>query len=188
MFDPYRIIGWAWITVLVIWVATALTSKRTVRRQSPGSRLMQVCLGLVAGLLMWGGQPQSFLSWQLVPKSNDAAEVGMLLTLAGIALALWARFVLGRNWSGTVTVKQDHELVRSGPYRIVRHPIYSGFLLGLLGTAIARGQIGAFLAVAVAALTFHLKSLTEEAFMTEQFGSQYITYQRSVKRLIPFVW
>jgi hypothetical protein len=88
MFDPYRVINWAWITVLVIWVATSLTSKRTVRRQSPASRLTQVGLGVLAGLLMWGGTQQSFLGWQLVPKSPDAAEIGMVSTLAGIAFAL----------------------------------------------------------------------------------------------------
>ncbi|MBV9269207.1 MAG: isoprenylcysteine carboxylmethyltransferase family protein [Acidobacteriaceae bacterium] len=108
--------------------------------------------------------------------------------MAGIIFDLWARFVLGRNWSGTVTVKQDHELVQSGPYGVVRHPIYSGFLLALAGTVIAQGDVGAFLGLVLATLALRLKSLTEEAFMTQQFGSQYTTYKRTVKALIPFVW
>ena len=101
---------------------------------------------------------------------------------------MWARFALGRNWSGTVTVKHDHELVRSGPYAIVRHPIYSGFLLGLLGTVIVRGSLGALLGLGVIVLVLRLKSLTEESFMLEQFGSQYTAYQRDVKALVPFLW
>jgi protein-S-isoprenylcysteine O-methyltransferase len=107
--------------------------------------------------------------------------------VAGLGFSLWARFALGRNWSGTVTIKRDHELVRSGPYAIVRHPIYSGILLALLATAIARGHLGAFVGLAVAALTLRLKALSEESFMVEQFGAQYSAYQREVKALIPFV-
>ena len=103
-------------------------------------------------------------------------------------IAIWARFVLGRNWSGTVTVKQDHELVRSGPYALVRHPIYSGLLLAFLGTAVARGDLAALLGVALAAATLHFKTATEESFMTEQFGAGYMEYKREVKSLIPFVW
>lgn len=187
MFEPYRIISWAWLTFAVIWLVAAFTSKRTVRRQSASSRLLQIGLGVIAGLLIWGPW-SAVLGREVVPPSLTSADIAVALTLAGIAFALWARFALGRNWSGTVTVKQDHELVQSGPYRIVRHPIYSGILLALLGTAIARGYIGAFIGVAVAALALRLKSLTEEGFMTEQFGSQYATYKRSVKALIPFMW
>jgi protein-S-isoprenylcysteine O-methyltransferase Ste14 len=115
-------------------------------------------------------------------------SVALALISAGLAFAVWARFVIGRNWSGTVTLKQDHELVRSGPYAIVRHPIYTGFLLALVGTAVARGTIGAFIGVAIAVLTLRLKSLTEESLMLHQFGPQYATYKRDVKALIPFVW
>jgi protein-S-isoprenylcysteine O-methyltransferase len=78
--------------------------------------------------------------------------------------------------------------VRSGPYSIVRHPIYSGFLLALVGTAIVRGNVATFVGVALAILALRLKSLTEESFMLEQFGSQYTAYKRDVKALIPFVW
>ncbi len=132
-----------------------------------------------------GGLP---LVWQVIPQSSVYTGIALVLTLAGLSLALWARFVLGKNWSGTVTLKQDHALVQSGPYRIVRHPIYSGFLLALLGTAGLRGTPGAFLGVAFIALSFRLKSLTEESFMTEQFGQQYTAYKGAVKALIPFLW
>jgi protein-S-isoprenylcysteine O-methyltransferase Ste14 len=159
------------------------------RRQSVGSRLVQLCLGPLAGLLIWGEGPWKIVrGWHVVSRSPASANIGLVLTLAGLTFALWARFALGRNWSGTVTLKQDHVLVRSGPYAIVGHPIYSGFLLALLGTAIAHGNIGAFIGVAIAALTLRLKSLTEESFMMEQYGSQYIAYTREVKSLIPFVW
>jgi protein-S-isoprenylcysteine O-methyltransferase Ste14 len=182
-------IGWAWAAVAIIWIATSLSSKRTIRTQSVGSRLAHLGLALLAGLLMGGSGPwKPVLGWHVVAKSSVSANIGLALTLAGLSFAVWARFVLGRNWSGTVTVKQDHELVRSGPYVIVRHPIYSGFLFALLGTAIARGVIGAFIGMLIAALALRLKSLTEESFMIEKFGSHYTTYKREVKSLIPFVW
>ncbi len=88
-----------------------------------------------------------------------------------------------------MTLKQDHELVRSGPYGVVRHPIYSGFLLALLGTIIAgHGNVGGFLGLALAAFALRLKSFTEESFMEDRFGTQYTVYKRDVKALIPFVW
>ncbi len=189
MFHSYEIISWAWVAVGIAWLGASLASKRTIRRQRAGSYFAHVCLMLLAGLFISGSVPWKFLlSWQVVSKSAASADIGLALTLTGLAFAVWARFVLGRNWSGTVTLKQGHELVRSGPYRIVRHPIYSGLLLALLGTAIARGDIGGFIGVAIAAFTLRLKSFTEESFMTEQFGPQYTAYKGDVKALIPLVW
>jgi protein-S-isoprenylcysteine O-methyltransferase Ste14 len=187
--DPYQIISWAWIAIFIIWMAAAVTSKRTVRRAPIGFRLAQAAMGVAAGSLFFGwGQERTPLGYFLIRRSMDSAYVGLTMTLAGLAFTLWARFVLGRNWSGTVTVKENHELVRSGPYRLVRHPIYTGFLFALLGTAIVRGDLSAFLGFALATLTLKLKSLTEESFMTDQFGEQYATYKQGVKALIPYVW
>jgi protein-S-isoprenylcysteine O-methyltransferase Ste14 len=186
--DPYKVIGWVWEAVLVIWVAASLTNKRTIRRQSIGSRLLQLGLGVLAGLFIWGGGPWKMFAGPMIPRSPAMGSIALALISAGLAFAVWARFVIGRNWSGTVTLKQDHELVRSGPYAIVRHPIYTGFLFALLGTAVARGTIGAFIGVAIAVLALRLKSLTEESLMLQQFDSQYAAYKREVKALIPFVW
>jgi protein-S-isoprenylcysteine O-methyltransferase Ste14 len=96
--------------------------------------------------------------------------------------------MLGSNWSGTVTVKQNHELIRSGPYAIVRHPIYSGFLLGLLGTALSVGEARGLIALALAFVGWFVKARVEEQFMVEQFNGDYVRYIRDVKRLIPFVF
>jgi protein-S-isoprenylcysteine O-methyltransferase len=113
---------------------------------------------------------------------------GVALTAAGIALAIYARITLGRNWSGRVTVKQDHELIRRGPYALARHPIYTGMILGLLGAAVDVARVGALLGVALAVLGLRMKWRIEEQFMETQFGAEYLDYKRHVKALIPFVW
>ena len=107
--------------------------------------------------------------------------------LIGCCFAVWARVVLGRNWSGSVTVKENHVLVTRGPYRWVRHPIYSGVLLLLLGTVIVAGTVVTGMYVVVVALALWLKMRTEESFMQETFGERYRDYRQHVKALIPYV-
>ncbi len=143
---------------------------------------------LVFFLLFSDETAVGFLAYRLLPSSLEWACIGAALVLAGLLFAVWARFFLGANWSSRVTVKQNHELVRSGPYRLVRHPIYSGFLFAILGTALAVGEVRSFLAIISAFIGFKLKSLTEEKFMTGQFGEAYAQYQREVKGLIPLIW
>jgi protein-S-isoprenylcysteine O-methyltransferase Ste14 len=99
--------------------------------------------------------------------------------------AAWARVTLGRNWSATITVKQDHDLITSGPYRFVRHPIYTGLLLGLAGIAVARGEWRGVLGVVLAFGAFWRKLRIEERWMREQFGGAYDEYSRRVAALIP---
>ena len=187
--SAYALIGWAWLVTLTIWIAASFSNKRTVRKQPARARAVQIFLGIVAGLLIWGRGPMEEVSGPVIIPSTPVWKVVAIgLTLLGVALALWSRFVLGRNWSATVTVKQQHELKRSGPYGIVRHPIYSGFLVALLGTAIARGTVAALVGVVVVLVVFRLKANMEEQFMLEQFGSEYGEYRARVKGLIPFVW
>ncbi len=123
-----------------------------------------------------------------MPNSPAVAWVGVALTLAGIALAIAARLFLGGNWSGTVTIKEGHTLVRKGPYTLMRHPIYSGFLLAIFGTALAIGEIRALIAASIVLAVLTHKINLEERFMMEQFGAEYAQYRRKVNALIPFVW
>ncbi len=128
-----------------------------------------------------------FLGLRFLPDSTAVEGTGLGITACGIAFAVWARFALGRNWSGEVTIKEEHELVRGGPYALVRHPIYSGILLGLLGTAGYFGEVRGLIAFALFFSGWWLKSRAEEALMIEQFGDEYRQYRREVKALIPFV-
>jgi protein-S-isoprenylcysteine O-methyltransferase Ste14 len=110
-----------------------------------------------------------------------------ILCLVGVAFCFWARAVLGRNWSGTVTLKENHELIVRGPYRLVRHPIYTGLLAMALATAIQRGDIGGILGFLLIAVSFWIKSTHEEEVMLKQFPDQYPAYRERVKRIIPFI-
>jgi protein-S-isoprenylcysteine O-methyltransferase len=105
-----------------------------------------------------------------------------------MAFTLWARFFLGRNWSGTVTVKVNHELIRGGPYGTVRHPIYMGLSLAFLGTAIGFGELRGLVGLPILVFGWKYKANVEERFMIGQFGAQYERYRREVKGLIPFIW
>ncbi|HEY7098971.1 MAG TPA: isoprenylcysteine carboxylmethyltransferase family protein [Terriglobales bacterium] len=183
-----KLITWLWIFILVVWAIGAIRTKRSVRRQSLVSRLTHT--GMAAMAIMVGFSRRFNFGWltrPLLPTGPGAIYAGASLTVAGIAFAVWARLILGRNWSGTVTVKQDHTLICRGPYTIVRHPIYTGLLLAGLGTALAYGQIRGLIAVALFLLLFILKIRIEERFMREQFGDDYRIYQERVKALIPFV-
>jgi len=188
-FTGHEIINYAWVVTGVICLIGSLVSKPTVRSQSLSSRLIQAACMILSFLLLFDRYSDiGPLGWRVIPDSIVSLYIGTVLTLAGIAFAVWSRFFLGGNWSAAATLKQNHELIRSGPYAIVRHPIYSGFLLAMLGTAITLGELRGLIAVVLATVGRRLKSLTEESLMTEQFGAQYIQYKDDVKALIPSLW
>jgi protein-S-isoprenylcysteine O-methyltransferase Ste14 len=184
-----RVIQGAWAGFLIVWLAAALDTKRTERRFSGPTRLGSVML-VVSGslLLIFSEAGVGFLGHELFPHNNLVDLAAALFTVTGIVIAFIARFFLGRNWSSEVTVKAGHELIMSGPYRYVRHPIYSGLLFSMVGTALFLREVRGFVGVLLATAGWKLKSLAEEKLMTEQFGRAYIAYKQRVKALIPFVW
>ena len=183
---PYVAVKWIWIVFIVFWVLAAFVQKRNARRQTLGSRLMQTSIILLVLMPFFiEGRRVGLLYRHLYPNILAVQYFGVVLLLLGVAFAVWARFVLGRNWSGIVTVKEDHTLITRGPYAWVRHPIYTGILLALLGTAITLGTILNMVEVPAVALALWLKLRTEEKFMVETFGEQYTTYRQQVKALIP---
>jgi protein-S-isoprenylcysteine O-methyltransferase Ste14 len=188
-FFHHSVLATIWTVFWVLWVLPAVFGKRTVRRQATGSRILQLVLLLVAYVLIVNGAlGWTWLNQRLVPEGRTSTAVGYGLLFAGMLFAGWARLFLGGNWSSNVTLKQDHTLVRSGPYRIVRHPIYTGLLVALLGTAIAVGELRCFLGVLLAGIAWKIKSMSEETLMVQQFGDQYARYREEVKSLVPYVW
>jgi protein-S-isoprenylcysteine O-methyltransferase Ste14 len=113
--------------------------------------------------------------------------VGVIIMFLGLGFTVWARVHLGQYWSGRVSIKVDHRLTQTGPYRLVRHPIYTGILVGFIGTTVVIGEVRACLAIVLILVSILLKIRTEDRFRLEEFGSTYLQYKKRVKALIPFV-
>lgn len=177
-----------WMAFAAVWMAASLTVKRNARVQPSLSLMIHSGLIIAAFLfLFWPRLSAGPLAWRFVPHSEVLAATGFALTFAGLGLALWARFFLGRNWSGVAAIKQGHQLVRRGPYAVVRHPIYTGLTFAMLGSALALGELRGLLGVALGLAHWWTKSQIEERFLLDQFGAEYAQYRRQVKALIPFV-
>ena len=184
-----RYYGAAWIVFLIVWAAAAFATKRTERIQSFSSRLGEgVIIWIGAALMIRPNWRIGFLTAPIVTESLAVGVAGLALTVAGLLFAIWARAHLGRNWSSRVTIKQNHELIRSGPYRFVRHPIYTGVCAALAGSVLGSDEVHALLGFVLIAAGLLHKAGIEETFMCEQFGEEYARYQGEVKSMIPFVW
>ena len=177
-----------WIAWLAIWIGASFNVKRTREREDWRTGFYNrapVTLGAV--MLAWPGWLPVALTRRLL-WGPEGPALGTVLVAAGLAFSLWARWHLGRNWSGIVTVKQDHTLITDGPYRFVRHPIYSGLLLALLGSALATGAPYGFVAIALILIGFVIKLRVEEERMRQTFPADYDSYSRHTARLIPGVY
>ncbi len=178
--------AWCWTVWLLIWLAAAFRNKRIARRENAGSWILHMLpLAIAAKLLMGESTPWPFLQWEVLPYRPAFYWIGLALTFAGLAFTVWARFRLGTNWSGSVQVKTEHALVKTGPYRWVRHPIYTGLLAAFLGTAIALDQWRGLVAFVIVLLGLLYKLHLEERWMIETFGDAYRDYRKHSKALIP---
>ena len=177
-----------WITWLIYWAVSARDVKATRVRQPLRLELLHRVPIIFAAMLL--AAPRALprvLTMRFLPAGGPLVLLGPILVAAGLGFAVWARRHLGRNWSVNVVVKEDHALIRTGPYRYVRHPIYTGMLLAFLGTALSIGEWRGLLAVPLVAISFVLKSRMEERRMRETFP-EYVEYQRETAALVPFVY
>ena len=180
------ICGYLWMAFFVLWVVWAVRTKPTQTRESIGSRFSYMIATVAAFYAMFSGDvPLGWLHIRIIPPEPWIEWLGIAITAAGIAFAIWARAYLGSNWSSNVTVKVEHQLIRTGPYRWVRHPIYSGIILAMIGTALNRRQIRGLVAVVLLWIGFTIKSRIEERFMVATFGPEYEQYKGSTGAIIP---
>lgn len=177
-----------WLTWGVYWRIQSRAVKVNVWRESVPSRLLHVVpLVLAALLLLLPDSSVLGLDQRFLPWSFAIFWIGWLLAAAGLLFTVWARRHLATNWSGAVTLKADHELITSGPYALVRHPIYTGLLLGFVGSALALGEWRGIVAVALVTVAMWRKLRIEECRMRELFGERYLAYEQRVSALIPHV-
>jgi protein-S-isoprenylcysteine O-methyltransferase len=177
-----------WGVFVVVWILAALFTKRTLYRES-GARRLRYILPILCGwyLIFRGYRIGPPLNNHLIPETEAILAGAAILCLCGLAFCLWARAVLGRNWSGTVTLKENHELIVRGPYRLVRHPIYTGLLAMLLATWLEQSHLAGMIGLVLTFISFWIKLGQEEEVMANQFPDQYPAYSEHVKRIIPFV-
>jgi protein-S-isoprenylcysteine O-methyltransferase Ste14 len=175
-----------WMVLALIWLITSLRTRRTQERVDIASRLLYGIPVILGFVLMFDNHfPMSWLQSNILPANVFPRVLGVALTAFGLAFAVWARFSIGQNWSSAVSIKVEHQLVRTGPYAWVRHPIYSGILLMMIGTAVVVGQVRGVLATLVLWSAFWVKSRMEESFMLKTFGQDYTDYSRSTGALVP---
>jgi protein-S-isoprenylcysteine O-methyltransferase Ste14 len=178
-----------WIAFLLYWQIMAIDTKTTRRLEPAGSRIVRSLIFLIAIVLLstnWIRLP--WLYRELWRQGIWPFWIGAAITAGGLIFAVWARVHLGRNWSRSVTVKEEHELITTGPYALVRHPIYTGILVGFLGTAIALSQVRGFLAFILIFIALWGKLRREEAWMRSQFGETYAAYARHTAALVPYLF
>jgi len=192
LFDP----GWVsfpgtwifliWTVWALSWLAAAVWSRQTKARPSLAQEMPYRLVTLAGVVLLFGLEFRSFPhGWDV---SEEVAWAMVALIAAGFGFAWWARVHLGTLWSGTITRKQDHRVVQSGPYALVRHPIYTGILLSAFATAIARGRWEALIGAALFALGCWIKARQEERFLSEELGPEYAAYRTRVRMLVPYVF
>ena len=194
MYKEFIRLIYAWLipAIWIVWWSFWLFSSRNVRSTSERESLMSRCIHLTLVVVAFAliALPvfrRGLLGNHWLPRTPSVFFVGVAILVAGFVLAVWARRYLGTNWSGTITVKEEHELVRNGPYSFARHPIYTGFIMGMAGTAIALGELRGILAVLLFIAACLRKIRIEEKWLIAHFGQAYEDYRKDVRALIPFI-
>jgi protein-S-isoprenylcysteine O-methyltransferase Ste14 len=176
----------AWIVFLLYWFFSALKLKAVKQREAHRERAVYLVSMVAAYFLMFNDRLSfGWLGQRFLPAAAPIEATGVAITAVGIALAIWARWHLGQNWSATITLKEGHELIRSGPYGRIRHPIYTGMLLGLAGTALALGEYRGLIALAIALVCFSAKARKEERYLVTEFGERFKEHIRQTGMFFP---
>jgi protein-S-isoprenylcysteine O-methyltransferase Ste14 len=179
--------GRLWTLWGIYWIASSRFVSRNKTAEGFASRLLHLLPLLLGFVLIFRVFHRDFISAPFYHSLN-LRLLGLGITALGLLFSVWARVHLGRYWSGLITLKEGHRLIRSGPYALVRHPIYTGFLLGALGSALSNGSADAFAGFLVMLLAYLLKISREEAVLRREFGEEYERFRAEVKALVPYLY
>lgn len=175
-----------WLGFSVYWLISAFKTRATVQRESFLARYGVMFIEVVGFTLLFNRDlDASLLGRHFLAQTTVTAVLGILLTWLGVAIAIWARYHLGQFWSGRITLKEGHDLIRTGPYSRFRHPIYSGLDLAAIGSALVINRWRCVAGVCVIVLGFVIKAKREEALLTTQFGEAFQEHRTHTGFLFP---
>ena len=175
-----------WIVFLIYWIVSAIRTRVTVQTESFASRYAILLIEVVGFVLLFRHSAGiGFLGTRFMHRTLASAIAGLILLWMGIGLAIWARYHLAEYWSARITIKEDHELIRTGPYARLRHPIYSGIILAAIGSAVVIDQWRCVLGVCLILTGYCIKARKEETMLTQQFGEAFREHQKHAGFLIP---
>ncbi len=180
----------AWLVFLSVWIIAAFQTKKNARQEPIFIRILWYWLPLVvAGLLLGPGEwfGHTWLRENFVEHTDLVGIIGASIAWLGVLLACWSRWVLGKNWSVSVVLKEHHELVQKGPYKILRHPIYTAILLIFAGNTLIVGDYRGILAMLIVLFSLWKKLKLEEEWLTDFFGESYVKYKAESNALLPWI-
>ena len=184
--QAFHLAGRAWAIWAAVWLLMAFFSKSTKRRETPRQRLEHLIPVLAGFLLIFReGRTPGWLGAAIFPDHPVLMLACVVVTILGLLFSVWARLALGSNWSGTVTIKAGHQLIRSGPYRFVRHPIYTGMLAALLATAVTERLVIGLAGFAIVFFALWRKAKREESFLEQEFGPAFEEHRRHTGMFLP---
>ena len=175
-----------WIVFVLYWIVSAIRTRDTLQTESFASRYAILLIEVAGFILLFRHSAGiGFLGNRVMHRTLASAIVGSTLTWMGIGLAIWARYHLAEYWSARITIKEDHQLIRTGPYARLRHPIYSGIVLAAIGSAVVIDQWRCVLGVGLVLVGYCIKARKEETMLTQQFGDAFREHQKHAGFLIP---
>jgi protein-S-isoprenylcysteine O-methyltransferase Ste14 len=176
----------AWLGLVAYWIISARNLKPIRVKASLKIKIIQL-LFLVPGCVLLFSRVANVgpLHHGLLPDSKTVTASGVALTFVGVAVAIWARYCLGGSWTAQVAIREDHTLVQAGPYRWIRHPIYTGILTAIIGTAVVVSQVGALIGAALIAMGLFYKAKQEERRLVETFGNTFVEHRKRTGMLLP---
>lgn len=198
----YSIIAICWGILILYWFVSAFFVKKAVGRRERKNIFWEILWRLPIAVIVFiivelsvagntysnSLKPFEILLTILIPNTFASLSIGSVITVIGLGIAIWARVTLGRNWSSIVTLTKEHELITSGPYEFIRHPIYAGVITMFIGSAIAWGFVCIFVVTLIVFVGLGGRIIQEEKLMIQHFGKKYIAYKKRTNALIPFVW
>ena len=175
-----------WIIFVIYWIIGALKTRTTRERESAASRIAILLIEIAGYVLIFSGSAGiGVLGVRFMHRTLASVILGVVLIWSGIGLAIWARYHLAEYWSATITIKEDHRLIRTGPYGHLRHPIYSGLVLATIGSALVIDKWRCVVGVCLVLIGYCFKAKKEEAMLSRQFGDVFREHQKHTGFLIP---